>query len=290
MKRFIIILICSVVCVSAVQAQRKVRKETHKGDNNYGGQQYGKAEERYKKAIELYNEAETKDRKKEVKEEDKNKEAFFNLANTYYRQNRWDEAIKAYQDYNIIEADEARQSRSWSNIGNSYLHKAIEPKQEDPSKASSQKQPDKLPRMEDLNKSMDAYKNALRRNPLDDEARYNLAVVQKMIQDQKDNEGDGGGQDNQQKDQQKDQEEQQKDQQDKNENDQNDNQENQDKQDQNQDPQDQRNENQMSRESIEQILKALEQEEKETQARVQQQKANEQKRKNSQNRQQDKDW
>lgn len=30
---------------------------------------------------------------------------------------------------------------------------------------------------------MDAYKMALRLNPEDEEARYNLAVVQKMIQD-----------------------------------------------------------------------------------------------------------
>lgn len=282
MKRLTIILICSLIGVASLHAQRNVRKETHKGDNNYSEQRYGKAEERYKKAIELHNEAVINDRKKELKPEDLNKEAFFNLANTYYRQNKWDEAIKEYQNYSEIEADEIKQSKAWSNIGNSFLHKALEPKPADPAQQGKQVQADKLPRVEDLNKSMEAYKNALRRNPMDDEARYNLAVVQKMIQDQQDDQDKQNNQDQQDKqDQQQDQQDQQQDQQDK-----------QDQQQDQQDQQDQQNdrENQMSRDNIEQILKALEQEEKETQSRVQQQKANEQKKKNARNRQQDKDW
>ncbi len=51
----------------------------------------------------------------------------------------------------------------------------------------------------ELQGSMEAYKMALRLNPQDDEARYNLAVVQKMIQDE---EEQGGGEQDQQEDQQ----------------------------------------------------------------------------------------
>ncbi|MBR6320551.1 MAG: tetratricopeptide repeat protein [Prevotella sp.] len=99
----------------------------------------------------------------------------------------------------------------------------------------------------DFQKAIEAYKQALRNNPNDDEARYNLVLCQRQLKN--DGNGGGGGQDNQQEDKQK-QEEQQK---------------------QEQQQQQQQQEPPMSKENAEQLLNAAMQQEKQTQERMQQQ-------------------
>ena len=101
----------------------------------------------------------------------------------------------------------------------------------------------------DFQNAIEAYKDALRNNPNDDEARYNLVVCQHQL----DKNGDGGGgQNNQDQQDQQDQQEQQ--------------QEQQQQEDQQQDQQQQ--EPPMSKENAEQLLKAAMQREKDTQKRV----------------------
>lgn len=292
MKKIAFIILSFTLFSLGLSAQRKVRKETHKGDDNYFGQSYGVAEEKYKKAIELYTKSVEDDKKREIKDEDRNKEAFYNLGNTYFRQGKWDDALKEYETYGKMESNEEKQSRAWSNSGNAYLHKAIEPKpQQDQTQQGGQpqmQQQESLPRMEDLEKSIEAYKNALRRYPQDEEARYNLAVAQKMLQDQKDNQDKNKDNKDNKQDQKKDQDKKDQDKKDQDKKDQ-DKKDQEDKKDQDKQNKEQ-NENGMSQQNIEQMLNAMEQQEKETQARVQQMKAQEEKRKNVQNRKQDKDW
>ena len=260
MKRFILLTLL-ISTVMGVSAQRKVRKDVRTGNNAYKEQLYGKAEQHYKAAL---------------NENSASKEASFNLGNTYYRQGQMDEALDEYRHYLTIEAESPENaSAAWSNIGNTLLKKKAEEKMA--LQPGAQGANPQQPQIDYLKETMEAYKNALRINPNDNETRYNLAVVQKMIEDQENDEDNG--QDEQKQDQQQDE---QKDQQ--NNNPQNDQQQNQ-KQDQQQ-----QNQNQMSKENMEQILKAIEQDEKETQERVQTRKAIEQRQKNEQNRKQDKDW
>ena len=111
----------------------------------------------------------------------------------------------------------------------------------------------------DFKLAIEAYKEALRNNPNDDETRYNLVLCQRQLK----NEGqDGGsGQDNQQDDKQKqEQKEQQK----------QDQQQQQQKQEQ-QEQQQKQQEPPMSKENAEQLLNAAMQQEKKTQERMQQQ-------------------
>ena len=97
---------------------------------------------------------------------------------------------------------------------------------------------------------IEAYKQALRNDPSDDETRYNLALAQKLLKDQQNQ------QQNQQNQQQKqDQKEDKKDQ----------NQKQQQEQEQLQ------NKNEMSKENAEQLLKAVMQDEKEVQDKVKKQ-------------------
>ena len=106
----------------------------------------------------------------------------------------------------------------------------------------------------DFQKAIEAYKQALRNNPNDDEARYNLVLCQRQLKN--DGNGGGGGQDNQQEDKQK-QEEQQK--------------QEQQQQQQQEQQQQQQQEPPMSKENAEQLLNAAMQQEKQTQERMQQQ-------------------
>lgn len=235
---FILFIVFSLNCFS----QRVVRDSIRAGNEAYKEQMYNTAESKYKAALSI-NPSE--------------KTAIYNLANTYYKQNKWDESIKQYEYYISIETtDPKKVSSAYYNIGNAVLKK-------------TDLKDDKT-KKESLERSMGAYKNALRLNPNDNEARYNLAVVQKMIFDQ--NGGGGGGG---------------------NDNDQN---KNEDKKDQNkdknqQDKQDDPKQNQqMSSQNIEQILKAMEQEEKSTQERVKQLKQRMQERQNENNKRQNKDW
>lgn len=103
--------------------------------------------------------------------------------------------------------------------------------------------------VKDFGKAIEAYKNALRCNPNDDESRYNLVLCQRQMKNK------GGGKNNQQQDK-KDQQNQQQQQQEK--------QEKQEKQDQ----QKQQQEPPMSKENAEQLLNAAMQREKETQKRM----------------------
>lgn len=256
MKRYILFTLLFLFTIGLF-AQKSVRQAVRKGNNAYKEQRYSAAEEDYAKALE---------------ENASSKEASFNLANTYYKQKRWDDALKEYQHYLTLENQNPKKmSAAWSNMGNTFLKKKADEKnqmQGMPGQGQQQQVQD------NLKMSMEAYKNALRLNPQDDETRENLAIVQKMIKDQEGG-GGGDGQDNQDKDDKQQEQQQEQNQ-------------NQDKQDEKKD--DQQNENQMSQENIQQILEAIEQQEKETQERVNQVKADEKKRQMEKNRRQDKDW
>ena len=234
MKLKPIILLISLLTTFSLSAQKAVRKNIRKGNKSYNEQKYEQAVNHYEEALKINPNA---------------LEPNFNLGNTYYRQNEWDKSIEQQNHYLLLEKENPQKLASgWHNIGNALLHK------------------------KDLEKSMEAYKTALRINPQDDETRYNLAVVQKMI---KDNE----------------QEEDQEDQQDKNKDEKEDDQKQPpEEQDKPKKPEEQSEPEQMSRDNARQILQAIEQDEKETQERLNEMKAEERKQQAQENRRQNKDW
>ena len=212
-------------------SQKDVRKNIRKGNKAYKGQKYSEASS-------FFNEA--------LSENPASPEANYNMGSTLYRQKEWECTVEQYN--NFIQANQEnpmKMSSAWHNIGNTMLQQ------------------------KDLEKSKEAYKMALRMNPEDEEARYNLAVVQKMIQDQEEEE------------QQQDQEQEQ---------DPNQQEEQQNNPDQPQKTERSPEPEQMSRDNARQLLQALEQEEKETQEKVNKIKAEERKQKAEDNRRQNKDW
>lgn len=129
-----------------------------------------------------YVAAEADYRVTESKKSPKKAVAGYNLGNSIYRQNQQGEAqIKYIQALEIAKTKEEKH-RIYHNLGNTFM----------------------LEKKYDL--AADAYKNALRNNPNDEETRYNYALAKRKKKDnpppkdnKKDNKG-GGGQDNKPKD------------------------------------------------------------------------------------------
>lgn len=106
--------------------------------------------------------------------------------------------------------------------------------------------------------SIEQYKNALRRNPLNDDARDNLRLAQKKLQEQNQDK----------KDQNKDKEQEKEKEQDKQDQQQQDQKQNQDKDQQQPPKQPEEEKGSISDNNAERILKAMENEEKATRARI----------------------
>lgn len=141
-----------------------------KDKNLYNGNQLFKEKK--------YADAEADFRVTESKKSPKKATAGYNLGNSVYRQNQQGEAqIRYIQALEHAKTKEEKH-RIYHNLGNTFM----------------------LEKKYDL--AADAYKNALRNNPNDEETRYNYALAKRKNKDnpppkdnKKDNKG-GGGQDN----------------------------------------------------------------------------------------------
>ena len=190
------------------------------GNKLYNDSLFIKAEVDYRKALEL---------------NPKSTDAMFNLANALLMQQKAQEAMEQYESVSKIEKDKQKLAQIYHNMGVIL---------------QSSKQ---------LPQCIEAYKESLRNNPKDDETRYNLALAQKLLKDQE--------QDQQNQDQQQQQQEQKEDKQD-----QNKDQQEQDQKDQQQNQQQQQqNKNEMSKENAQQLLNAVMQDEKNVQDKVKKQ-------------------
>jgi len=90
---------------------------------------------------------------------EKNSVATYNLGNSIYRQKQTGEARIAYVKTVQTSKDKAEKHKAFHNMGNTYM---IE---------------------KDYQNAVEAYKNALRNNPNDEESRYNYALAKKMLKE-----------------------------------------------------------------------------------------------------------
>jgi Ca-activated chloride channel homolog len=231
------------------------RKLIREGNRLYENKKYTDAEVSYRKALDKKNNS---------------LEAGFNIGNTLYKQGKFDEASKQFSSMIEATKDKSQLSKIHYNLGNSYFQE------------------------KKYQESVDAYKNALRNNPNDKDAKFNLSLAQRFLkQQQQQNKQDQNNKDNKDnKDKNKqDQNKQDQNKQDQNKQDQNkqdQNKQNQDKQDQNKQQQNQQGnqgqnkdqkdqQGQISAGDAERILEASKNDEKAVQMRLQQIKAKEDK-------------
>ena len=188
----------------------------------------------------------------------------FNLADAQYEQKKYAQAQRFYEGLATAPGGSpATQAASWYNLGNALFKQ------------------NKLP------ECVEAYKQALKLQPKDEDARYNLSEALRRLQKQQGQNKDQNNQNQDQKDKDKNKDQQNQNQQNQNQNkdqsqeqkDQGKDQKDRDKQNQEQGNQQEQNsqahqqQGQMSQEDAAQLLKALERQEADTQDKVQKQKA-----------------
>ena len=167
--------------------------------------------------------------RKAVEKNPKNPQAAFNLGNALMAQKKDSAAVEQFQNASKLETNPLRKAQSFHNMGViCQSHKMY-------------------------GEAIEAYKNALRLNPKDDETRYNLVLCKHQKQKQDQNKQNQQGSDDQkQDDKNKDQKQPEQ---------------NKDKQD---DKQQEQPKPQMSKENAEQLLNAAIQNEKQTQDKLKQ--------------------
>ena len=208
-----------LIAATTVHAQKAERDLIRKGNRMYNDSVYENAEVNYRKALEI---------------NPKSTVAMYNLTNTLMQQNKLQEAMEQFAGAAKVEKEKPNLAQIYHNMGVIF---------------QSQK---------DYAKAIEAYKESLRNNPKDDETRYNLALAQKLLKDQQQDQQNQDNQQNQQKQEEK-QDQQQNQQQ------------NQNNDQQQEPPQQQKQDNQMSKENAEQLLNSVMQDEKDVQDKVKKQ-------------------
>ena len=191
------------------------RQYVRQGNKLFRNGDYPNAEVSYRKAIE---------------KNPKNPQAVFNLGNALMAQKKDSAAVAQFESASKLETNPLRKAKAFHNMGVvCQSHKMY-------------------------GEAIEAYKNALRLNPADDETRYNLVLCKHQQQKQQQNQqNQQGGNDDKKQDNKKDQQQ---------------------KQDQQKDQQDEKKQQeppkpQMSKENAEQLLNAAIQNEKQTQDKLQ---------------------
>ena len=241
MKRLIYILfLLSAVALTDASAQVD-KREVRRGNRDFRKENYKEAELQYFRAL-------AKDSLSFA--------ANYNMANTLYRQENHDQALKHLERLEEVAADSPAAADFYYNLGNVAMAK------------------------DEYQKAVDAYKQSLLRNPGDVEAKENYIYAKAKLKEQQDqqqndqnnqdqNNQDQNNQDqNQNNDQNKDQNQDNKDNQNKNDD------QNKDQQDQKKDQQNQSgSEPKISPQAAQQMLQAIQAKEKETQEKVNKEKA-----------------
>lgn len=173
----------------ALLAAKNANGYVYDGNQHVAQEDYPSAEMAYRKAI---------------SEKPDNVAGAYNLGNSYYKKGHYDEALFRQQQAAKHATTKSDKHRAYHNIGNILM------------------------KNKQCKEAVEAYKNALRNDPTDEETRYNLAIAKECAEQQKDD-----GQDDN-KDKNEDQKDDNKDNQDK---------DNQDKDNQDQDNQDNKGDN-----------------------------------------------
>ena len=213
-KRKVAATLMLLMVAMSVSAQTD-RQYIRQGNKQFDAGDYPNAEVSYRKAVE---------------KNPKNPQAAYNLGNALLAQKKDSAAIEQFQNASKLETNPLRKYQSFHNIGViCQSHKMY-------------------------GEAIEAYKNALRLNPTDDETRYNLILCkhEKQKQDQNKQNQDQNKND-QKKDDQKDQQKQDQ---------------NKDKDKDKKEDKQQEQKPQMSKDNAEQLLNAAMQQEKQTQDRL----------------------
>ncbi|NNK11586.1 MAG: tetratricopeptide repeat protein [Flavobacteriaceae bacterium] len=178
------------LCISATGMAQEEKKDnsekdlksslnlTWEANQELSENEFIKAEADYRRAISKSNE---------------NAIAPYNLGTAYYKKESLEEAFGRFKQAGELADAKPEKHKAFHNMGNVFM------------------------KNEEYEKAIEAYKEALRNNPEDEETRYNLALAKALAEQQKNKDKDGGKDEDAEEDEdsenkgKKDQEDQQQD-------------------------------------------------------------------------------
>jgi Ca-activated chloride channel family protein len=211
-----------------IQSQNK-KTLIRDGNNLYNDSSYNMAEMQYRKSLE--------------KDQDYFN-ASFNLADAIYKQERYEESSSLFDALKDNAKNNIDLAKINHNLGNSLLKE------------------------NKTDQAIEAYKDALRNNPKDEQTRYNLAYAQKVKKQEQEQKKDKEENKEQKKEEDKEDKKQEEQEQEK---------ENKDQDKKEDKKQEEQKKEDMSKEDAEKMLEALQQREKELQEKLQKKKVKGQK-------------
>jgi len=216
---YLLIILIGVTNITEAQNKKSFLKE---GNKLFSDSSYNASEIKYRKSLE--------------KDQDYFS-ASYNLANSIYKQERFDESSSLYESLQDNARNNHELSQIYHNKGNSLM------------------------KQQKTDLAIKAYKDALRENPNDEDTRFNLAYAKKIKQKEEEEEEEEEEKKDKENKEKKDQE---------NKDEKNKEQENKDQENKEQEKEEKKD--QMSKEDAEKMLEALEQKEKELQEKLQKKK------------------
>ena len=137
------ILALMMLLSSVVALAQDKGNHINKGNKEFKSNRFAEAEAEYRIAHSKNN---------------TNSSAYYNLGNSIYRQGTGSEASYAYAKALDVAKTKEERHRAYHNLGNVYMNGR------------------------NYQAAVDAYKNALRNNPHDEQTRYNYALAKKMME------------------------------------------------------------------------------------------------------------
>lgn len=171
MKKLIVILVTLVSAVSFSQdkeeaqalALQKANDHVYEGNQLIDSDDYVKAEMEYRKAIST---------------QPTNVSGVYNLGTSYYKKGSYDEALYRLTQAAKNATDKDEKHKAFHNIGNILMQN------------------------KQCQEAVEAYKNALRNDPSDEETRYNLVIAKECAEQQQDQNKDQDKKDDENKEDQ----------------------------------------------------------------------------------------
>jgi len=166
MKNIVIIILTLFTICSFSQekeqllAQKKANNYVYEGNNLVNEDDFVSAEMAYRKAI---------------SEQPTGVAGVYNLGNSYYKKGNFEEALYRHQQAAKSAVSKTEKHKAFHNIGNILMQN------------------------KKCKEAVEAYKNALRNNPTDDETRYNLGLAKECAEQQKDKEDENKDDENKDK-------------------------------------------------------------------------------------------
>ena len=147
---FIVSALATALCFSqekeALLTLKKANSYVYQGNTLANEDDFVLAEMEYRKAI---------------SEQPTSLAGIYNLGNSYYKKGNFEEALYRHQQAAKRASSKAEKHKAFHNIGNILMQN------------------------KKCKEAVEAYKNALRNNPTDDETRYNLALAKNCAEQQK---------------------------------------------------------------------------------------------------------